>query len=154
MMNKLFIFIAPMTLAVSAFAAENVTIFPQTKSILPPVVTEEYEYYEIKGNSEKQLRSELCRCGCRWKDGKTYDSETTWHVKWDYNYDQVPQACSADSFRAIVDISTRYPTWVRDNDVPQPLVDKWNNYMKSLMEHERVHRDMVVEATTELDRKS
>jgi len=161
MMKSLFTFFLPLAIAASVFAADNAVDiasldktarFPQAKSILPPIVSEKYEYYEIKGNSEDQLRSEMCRCGCRWKDGKTYDSETSWHVKWDYDYDRAPQACSADSFRATVDISSRYPKWVHSGDVPQPLAAKWDNYMKNLVMHEHGHRDMVVEAATELSR--
>lgn len=123
-----------------------------TSRAVPPVVKETYEYYEIEGNSEDQLRSEMCRNGCKWKDGRTYDSVTNWHVKWDYDYDRTPQTCSADSFRATVDITFRYPKWVRTDDVPGPLAAKWDSYMKSLVEHETGHRDMAVEAATELSR--
>lgn len=119
---------------------------------IPPVVTETYEYYEIKGNSEEQLRNEMCRNGCKWKDGKTYDSVTNWHVTWDYDYDQAPQTCAADSFRATVNITFRYPKWVRTGDVPGQLAAKWDSFMKSLVEHEAGHRDMAVEAAAELSR--
>jgi predicted secreted Zn-dependent protease len=161
MIKRLLTFFLPLAIAASVFAAENAvdiasldktTRFPQAKSILPPIVSEKYEYYEIRGNSEDQLRSEMCRCGCRWKDGKTYDSETSWHVKWDYDHDRAPQACSINSFRATVDISSRYPRWVRTGDVPQSLAAKWDNYMKSLVAHENGHRNMVVEAATDLSR--
>ena len=123
-----------------------------TGLVIPPVVKETYEYYEIRGNSEDALRSELCRNGCKWKDGKTYDSVTNWHVKWDYDYDQAPQTCSADSFRAVVDITFRYPKWVRTDDVPPSLAAKWESYMTNLVEHETGHRDMAVEAAAELSR--
>jgi predicted secreted Zn-dependent protease len=160
-MKKFLTFLVPLAIATTVFAAENAVDvasldktarFPQAKSFLPPVVSEKIEYYEIRGNSEDQLRSEMCRCGCRWKDGKTYDSETSWHVKWDYDYDRGPQACSVNSFRATVDISSRYPKWVRIGDVPQPLEAKWDNYIKSLVAHENGHRDMVVKAATEISR--
>jgi predicted secreted Zn-dependent protease len=161
MMKILLTFFFPLVIAASVFAAENAvdiasldktTRFPQEKSILPPIVSEKYEYYEIKGNSEDQLRSEMCRCGCRWKDGKTYDSETRWHVKWDYDYDRAPEVCSVNSFRISADISFRYPKWVRTSDVPLPLAAKWDKYMKSLVAHENGHRDMVVKAAADLSR--
>jgi predicted secreted Zn-dependent protease len=161
MMKSLFTFFLPLAIAASVFAADNTVDiasldktarFPQAISIRPPIVSEKYEYYEIKGNSEDQLRSEMCRCGCRWKDGKTYDSETSWHVKWDYDYDRAPHACSANFFKFTVDISSRYPKWVHTGDVPQPLAVKWDNYMNSLVAHEHGHRDMVVKATTEISR--
>jgi predicted secreted Zn-dependent protease len=117
-----------------------------------PVVKEMYEYYEVKGSSEGQLRNELCRNGCQWKDGKTYDSVTNWHVKWDYDYDRAPETCSADSFKVFVDITFRYPKWVRTDGVLQALVDKWDSYVKSLVEHESGHRDMAVAAAADLSR--
>jgi predicted secreted Zn-dependent protease len=125
---------------------------PQASRAFPPVVKETYEYYEIKGNTEDQLRSEMCRNGCKWKDGRTYDSVTNWHVKWDYDYDRSAQTCSADSFRASVDITFRYPKWVRTDDASGPLAAKWDAYMKNLVEHENGHRDMAVEAAAELSR--
>jgi len=115
-----------------------------------PSVKETYEYYEIKGNSEDELRSELCRLGCKWKDGKTYDSVTNWHVKWDYDYNRSAETCSAEVFRVFVEITFRYPKWVRTDEVPRPLVAKWDNYVKSLVEHESGHRDMAVAAAAEL----
>jgi predicted secreted Zn-dependent protease len=124
----------------------------QTSRSAPPVVKETYEYYEIKGNSEDQLRSEMCRNGCKWKDGKTYDSVTNWHVMWDYDYDRSPESCSAKSFKVFIDVNFRYPKWVRPDDVPGPLSAKWELYMNSLVEHETGHRDMAVDAAAELAR--
>ena len=160
-MRRTIYFILFMSVATSSFAGASGIILAKLDkdgtsrlSIgpVPPLVREKYEYYEIRGNSEDQLRSEMRRCGCRWKDGKTYDSETSWHVKWDYDHDRAPQACSINSFRATVDISSRYPRWVRTGDVPQSLAAKWDNYMKSLVAHENGHRNMVVEAATDLSR--
>jgi predicted secreted Zn-dependent protease len=149
-----------MTVAATCAAAERVegagfdqNASPrQTSLSAPPVVKETYEYYEIKGNSEDQLRSEMCRNGCKWKDGKIYDSITSWHVKWAYDYDRSPDTCSAKSFKVFVDVAFRYPKWVRTDDVPGQLVAKWDRYMNSLVEHETGHRDMAVEAAAELAR--
>jgi predicted secreted Zn-dependent protease len=121
-------------------------------TVVPPTVTEQYEYYEISGNSEKELRNQMCRNGCTFNDGKKYDSITTWHVKLDYGYDRAPRACTADSIRVTIAINIRYPKWVRTDDAPQPLVEKWDGYMKNLIMHENGHRDMAVEAAAELSR--
>lgn len=149
-----------MTCASAAFAVhdssevygESEIRLPKSSSIAPPVVAEKYEYYEIKGDCEKDLHGELCKNGCTWDDGKKYDSLTTWHVKWDYGYDRAPRACSADSFRVTVEIVYRYPKWVRPNDAPQALAEKWDRYIGNLTIHENGHRDMVVQAATELSR--
>jgi len=148
-------------IAVTIFAAEDgVDVAgvhkepsPQINSrVVPPVVTEKYEYYEIGGDCEQELRSQMRQNGCKWNDGKKYDSLTSWQWTWDYGYDRTPQGCRADSFRTTVEIIFRLPKWVRADDVPQALVDKWDIYMNNLIIHENGHRDMAVEAAAELSR--
>jgi predicted secreted Zn-dependent protease len=125
---------------------------PDIQKVSVPVVTEKYEYYEIKGSSEKELRIQMCRNGCRVNDGNTYDSVTAWHWRMDYGYGRAPGACSADSFTVALEIDYRYPQWVDAGNAPQPLVDKWNDYMKHLVTHETGHRDIAVEAAAGLSR--
>lgn len=120
--------------------------------VVTPVVTEKYEYYEIRGASEKELRSQMCRNGCALYDGEKYDSVTTWRWKLNYGYDRAPQACAVDSFRVALEIEYRYPKWVRGDDAAQPLIDKWDGYMKHLIMHENGHRNLAVDAAAELSR--
>jgi predicted secreted Zn-dependent protease len=124
--------------------------FRQKPAVLPPVVTEKYEYYDVNGICEKDLQFQMRQKGITWTNGKKYNSTTSWHVKWDYGYNDASQACSPDSFRVVVEITFRYPKWVGTAEAPQPLVDKWNSYMQHLVLHENGHRDMAVEAATEL----
>ncbi len=120
--------------------------------VVTPLVTEKYEYYEIRGNSEKELRDQMCRNGYTFNDGERYDSVTSWRWKIDYGYDCTPRACTPDSFKVALVIIYRYPKWVHTDGAPQPLVDKWDGYMKNLITHEKGHRDMAVEAAAELSR--
>lgn len=117
---------------------------------IPPVVTEKYEYYEIRGSSEQELRSQMLKNGCTWEDGKKYDSVTSWSWTWDYGTGHTSQTCSADDFAIALEITFRLPKWVRTDDVPQPLVDKWDGYLKNLTMHENGHRDRVMDAALEL----
>ncbi len=117
---------------------------------LPPVVTEKYEYYEVNGNCEKDLQCQMRQKGIPWADGKKYNSTTRWNIKWDYGHISTSHECSPDSFRVIVEITFRYPKWVDTAAAPQSLIDKWNSYMQYLILHENGHRDMAVDAATEL----
>ena len=161
MIKKIIIVLLLMTVAVTAFAAhERVEVASLDqgvgtrikKRVVPPAVSETYEYYDVRGNGEKELRCQMNQNGCRWEDGKKYDSVTSWHVKWDYDYDREPHACSAVSFRTTLEVIYRYPKWAQHDGVPKPLVDKWDGYMKHLVTHEKGHRDIAVEATADLSR--
>ncbi len=117
-----------------------------------PVVTETYEYYEIRGDSEKDLRCQMTQNGCKWDDGRKYDSVTKWHVKWDYDYDREPDSCAAASFKATVEITFRMPKWVHGEHPVLALAEKWDRYMQNLVLHENGHRDLTIAAVADLSR--
>jgi len=122
----------------------------QGVNVHPPVVSEKYEYYDICGCSEEELQCDLKQKCITWKDGRKYDSLTSWDMKWDHGYDQASETCAIRSFRPIVEITFRYPKWKRTEDAPKSLREKWDRYIQNLIVHENGHRDMVVEAANDL----
>lgn len=161
-MKRIIAFLMITTIAGAALAFEdkvdlanidkNLRLEQMKEKASEPVVKEKYEYYEISGADEKELRRQMSRNGTPWDDGKTYDSVTTWNVKWDYDYNCSSLGCTVDSFKTVVNVVFRYPKWVRTDDAPQPLIAKWDNYMNNLIIHENGHRDMAVEAAAQLSR--
>jgi predicted secreted Zn-dependent protease len=115
-----------------------------------PSVTERYEYYEVQGDNAKDVRCDMDRRGCRWDDGRTYDSVTKWSMKWDYDYERSSGSCAARSFRTSVDILYRLPKWRPSDRAAQPLLVTWEHYVHDLTRHEQGHRDLAVESATEL----
>lgn len=120
--------------------------------VLPPVVTEIYEYYEVCGCDEEELHCDLKQKCVRWSDGHKYDSLTSWDVKWDHGHDRTSEACTVNSFKPIIEITFRYPKWKRTDDARRPLIEKWDRYLKNLIIHENGHRDLVVQAAADLSR--
>jgi predicted secreted Zn-dependent protease len=147
-----------MTTAGTAFAADGTAVayrdtnlpLSQKNGPAAPKVTETHDYYEIKGDCENDLRRQLRKNGIRWRDGKKYDSMTSWRVKWDFGPDAEAKICTVDDFRVNVEIIFRYPRWVSNDNAPQPLVEKWGRYIQNLTLHENGHRDMVAEAAADL----
>ncbi|OGW35055.1 MAG: hypothetical protein A2010_18265 [Nitrospirae bacterium GWD2_57_9] len=120
--------------------------------VLPPAVTEQQEYYDLCGCCEKDLQCEMTEKAIRWKDGKKYDSVTSWKVKWDYAYNRSSHACFADNFRVTMNVVFRLPRWTCPEPVSQALVDKWTPYITNLVEHENGHRDLALTAAHDLTR--
>lgn len=131
---------------------ERISAPPLEEKILPPRVEEKYEYYEVRGDSEKELRCQLTENGCTWNDGKKYDAVTRWYIKWDHQCRRTEAGYVADSFRPVVEIVFRYPKWLRGVNAPPRLVNAWNIYMTRLVTHEGEHRDMAVTAADQLSR--
>jgi predicted secreted Zn-dependent protease len=122
----------------------------RTNKVLPPAVTEKYEYYEVCGCNEEELYCDLRKkCG-KWTDGKKYDSLTSWEIQWDHEYGRNSRTCEVNSFMPIVNITFRYPKWKRTEEASQSLMEKWDRYLENLIAHENGHRDMVVETMNDL----
>jgi predicted secreted Zn-dependent protease len=160
MKGTIFFFLC-VAVSVPAFAGDgaiNVASLDQDRQpgiknrVIVPLVTEQYEYYEIKGGTERDLRNQMCRNGCSLNNGETYDSATSWHWRLNYGYDRDPRGCAVDSFQVALELKYRYPKWVRSGDAAQPLIDKWNSYIRNLVSHENGHRVLAVEAADELSR--
>ena len=113
-------------------------------------VKETEEYYVITGNSEKDLQQAMRENGVRLKDGNVYDSFTRWDLQWDYDYDRSFRNCSANAFAVTAQVTIRYPKWAKSDDAPPSLVAKWEAYLRNLILHESVHRDMVLKAAADL----
>jgi predicted secreted Zn-dependent protease len=125
-------------------------LLPAKNTVIPPVVKEVYEYYEVCGCCETDLKGELKQKCITWKDGRKYDALTSWKMKWDYGHNRAGETCSADSFTVTVNVRYHLPKWVKPADAPRELVEKWEGYTKNLMTHENGHRDRAVDAATEL----
>ncbi len=119
------------------------------RNVPRPIVVEKHEYYEVNGRCEKDLRCDMAQKGCRWDDGSMYDSVTSWSWQWEYGHDH---SCTPDAVIVTMEIISRYPKWVQTAGAPQSLVNKWNDYLQSLVIHENGHRNMAVEAATEFSR--
>jgi predicted secreted Zn-dependent protease len=161
LMKRIAFCVLLMTVSAAVWAAEDKIVvahvdkdllFRQKPAAFAPIVTEKYEYYEVYGSCDRDSQCRMRRKGISWSDGKKYDSTTNWHVTWKYGHNRTPEACSADSFRVFVDITFLYPKWGPGEDTPRDLVDKWEAYIKNLVTHENGHRDLAVEAATELSR--
>ena len=155
------LFIALLCLAaLPAFAADDGIeiasvdrkFYLRERTVLAPAVREKREFYKISGCGENDLRDQMNQQSTAWSDGKKYDSVTKWRVTWDYGHDKSLQSCSAEAFQATAEITIRYPQWVRRDNAPQELADKWEGYMASLIVHEEGHRDMVMEAVEDVTR--
>jgi predicted secreted Zn-dependent protease len=149
----IYLFFLLMSAAVVSGAGETAPEPANNKShVVSPVVNEKTEYYEVCGNCEKDVQSELREKCIKVANGERYDSITNWKVKWDYGHTRASETCTAEFFVVTVDIVYRLPKWVRTGEVAQTLAEKWDRYMENLMIHEKGHRDRAVASAVELTR--
>jgi predicted secreted Zn-dependent protease len=143
---------APAPLRAAELASLDPSAIKRAQPLPPPLVRETYETYDVPGTSVPELRAGLRRSGVRMKDGSIYDAQTSWAVRWEYDYDSSPAGCAVDDFRAYVDVNIRYPRWVSDDEAPTPVSEAWDSYLHSLIRHEQGHRDIAVAAASAMTR--
>jgi predicted secreted Zn-dependent protease len=117
-----------------------------------PNVLIKYEYYEIAGSTESELRQQMNQNGIRWTNGNTYDALTRWNVNWNYRYDKKEYGCSILSVATTVNVTHKMPKWVNYSDAPSDLQNRWDGYMRALKKHEEGHKNHGAMAAAEIER--
>ena len=112
----------------------------------------EVKEYEIRGETEAELRAQLDRAGPQDKDGSRHDAFTHWYVKWNFPFDRQSSSCATGPVTVTVTVSMDLPRWADAEGGPDALKARWQEYLDSLVRHEAGHQAHAVRAGA--DRKS
>lgn len=111
------------------------------RSFTSPPVKVSHRYYSITGNSASQLRSQMSQRGpLDPHEGRRYDANTEWVVRWSYRYAQTGNQCKIRSANTNVAITFTLPKWNIPANADRSLVADWNAYLASLYLHEEGHK--------------
>ena len=119
--------------------------------ILPQVqVKEKFDYYEIDGTTQDELRAQMKSNGTSWNDGKVYAALTTWDIHYHYDITSTNGRYSLSSIKTDVDIVFHLPRLKPSPRTPEQLIASWNTYLGHLKTHEFGHRDIAVRIVREI----
>jgi predicted secreted Zn-dependent protease len=96
-----------------------------------------YLPYRIDGSSSQQLRAAMDAHGLE-DHGTPVDAYTHWHVRWEYRWDG-GTPCQITSTDVTVTIGVILPAWNPPKDASAELQTSWNEYIASVLTHERGH---------------
>lgn len=113
-------------------------------------ITEEHEYYDVSGATPQEIRRQMTKNGTKWDDGETYDSVTTWDIKYRYDTSREGNGCYVTSAKTKIGIVFRFPRFTPQADTPDSIRNRWNSYMNNLQAHEMGHRNLAVDAAHEI----
>jgi predicted secreted Zn-dependent protease len=136
-------------LAACSGPARAIAPSPTNTATPPPTVSVSVSHddYAIDGSTEEELRAEMDRLG-----PSGFDAYTEWHVLWSYSYSETEDSCSALTVTVVVAIIFKLPRWDAPARAPPDLVDKWHAYVAALQAHEDGHKDIAIEAATQVRR--
>jgi len=107
-------------------------------------------WYDVEGDTEGQLRSELDRRGPEDTDGVRHDAYTSWQVTWRFPFAQSEEGCSTGPVTTSVRVTITLPRWHGWADESVPLVRHWRRYLDALKVHETGHRDTGFRAANDI----
>jgi predicted secreted Zn-dependent protease len=110
----------------------------------------EFVYYDLSGNSAKELRHQMNSMGPYGDDGKRADGRADWRVSWTTRYARSPVGCKFTEVETTVTGKIILPRWSAGENASSFLVKKWQNYMAALRLHEDGHYGHGIEAAEEI----
>ena len=99
----------------------------------------EIVYYDIVGDSAKELRRQMDANGPLGEDGKRMDGYTHWNVAWTYGYMPAAGGCKFTELEITLTATITLPRWTPGDDTSRALVKKWQSFISALRVHEDGH---------------
>jgi len=113
-------------------------------------VKESFQYYDIDGLTQDELRSQMKRNGTTWNDGKVYAALTCWDIRYHYDVNSTDGKFRLTGVRTDVDIVFHMPRLIPSAKTPNDLKTSWNEYLEHLQTHESGHRDLAIKIGEEI----
>lgn len=133
--------------------ASCVTVRAPTAVTLPSIewpADTQVRWYDINGQTALDMRRQLNQRGPADSDGRHHDAYTEWYVTWRFPFATSEAGCSTGPVSTDIRINVSLPRWLEPVEADQALVAQWRQYLSSLLEHERGHRETGLRAANEI----
>ncbi len=117
-----------------------------------PSIDVKINYYKVPGKTVKEMRKELMTKTPIRNDGRSFDANTTWYIKWNTQWAMEGMSCSVVSVTTRVSIIFTLPKWTNYKEASPEEKAKWDRFFKRLVEHENGHKDIAVGSAKEIEK--
>ncbi|WP_319407812.1 DUF922 domain-containing protein [uncultured Desulfosarcina sp.] len=138
--------------AAAAILVFSIVVLPH--AMAEPEILIQKRYYPAAGQTSAQIRQSLDRNTPVRENGQPFDAYTQWDIDWQFwwAYD-ADGTCRITAVTTAVRIRQTFPHLDNADDVPAPLADRWEQYMTALIEHEKGHVTLGVDAARNIERQ-
>ncbi len=105
-------------------------------------VTEEArtDPYEVTGFTSEQLKADVI-AKMPSRGARRFESYTEWYVRWEFDFDEKPGACSLKAPKVTLGVVRTLPRWQRPGLAAPEAVVKWEAYTAALGQQALAHRN-------------
>lgn len=125
--------------------------FTSIEALADPRIDVKIKYYEVEGDTVEDLRRELNAKTPIRNNGRPFDANTTWYVKWNTHWAMKGMSCSMISVTTRVTIIFTLPKWANYKEASRKEKEKWDKFFKRLVDHENGHKDIAVGSAKEIE---
>ncbi len=133
-----------------SFLLVLIATFTISEAHCKPVIEIKNHHYIIQGKTADEIRRSLNKNSTVVVRNKRYDAYTHWYVSWNIWYSNSNNRCAISKITTRTQISHTMPKLI--STVPSHLLRKWQKYYYALLDHERGHGNISLEAAHEIER--
>lgn len=126
---------------------------PVIPGLTDPRIDVKIKYYDIQGKTAQEAQRQMRLKTPIRNDGRAFDANTTWYVKWDTQWAMKGMTCGIISVTTRVGIVFTLPKWTDYKKADHKEQEKWDRIFKQLVEHENGHKDIAVGSAKEIERE-
>jgi len=125
-----------------------------TQAAAQPGVFLQKSEYSVTGQTAALIRQRLDRYTPVRHNGRPFDAYTQWDVDWQLGWVfDADGTCRITAVATTVRIRQTLPHLDQADDLPPPLADRWERYMRALVKHENGHASLGIDAAREIERQ-
>lgn len=121
-------------------------------NIITVELVESTVYYPIYGSTFQEAREYAGTHGQeigKYPD-KLFVGVTSWNIDWTMPEVPAGKGCDFVSSRITVEIKITLPQWENQHEAGPEEIQKWNDYINDLQEHEGVHRQYAIDTANQI----
>lgn len=115
-----------------------------------PIVEIIKKHYYVQGKTAEEIRRNLNKNSTIVVRNKRFDAYTQWQISWNIWYSYQNNNCTISKISTQMQINHTMPELT--SKVSSHLRRKWQKYYYALLDHERGHGDLGIEAAYEIER--
>jgi predicted secreted Zn-dependent protease len=142
MLAKILKTVAPAALLVAGLPA-----------LAEPTVQFRSEYYTVSGDSLEAIHRDMIWQSPFRRGDLSYVAETGSRFNWKYTTRESRDACAITQLEVDVIITVTLPQHDNPARLEPAVLDRWQQYLEALQQHEQSHVDHALEAVHELEKR-
>jgi predicted secreted Zn-dependent protease len=116
-----------------------------------PTITEQQKYYEVIGQSLKEVNGQMLSETPVIIDGKKHIASCRYDIRWQFKFEFDSDWCMIKSVSVKAAITYNMPQWTGYSSASSEMQKEWDSFYARLTEHEEGHGKHAIETARDIE---